>query len=88
MTQKLILIGLLVITPLVFINYQQQKNFPTLKDEYLGQKPPGLAPEVFASSVISTGMDELNSIFSPDGKIFFFTSYKKSQKIFLKSLTL
>lgn len=39
---------------------------------YLGQKPPGLTPEIFAPGIVSTGLDELNSIFSPDGSEFYF----------------
>jgi hypothetical protein len=51
----------------------KQKNFSTLKSNYLGQKPPGLTPEVFAPGIISTGLDELNSVFSPDEKEFIFS---------------
>lgn len=40
---------------------------------YLGQTSPGLVPEVFAPGVVSTDAVELNSVFSPDGREFFFT---------------
>jgi hypothetical protein len=39
---------------------------------YLGQKPPGMTPEVFAPGIVSTGLDELNAAFSPDGREFYF----------------
>ena len=39
---------------------------------YMGQQPPGLEPEIFAPGVISTAMSELNSVFTPDGKEFYF----------------
>jgi L-ascorbate metabolism protein UlaG (beta-lactamase superfamily) len=39
---------------------------------YLGQKPPGTTPEIFAPGIVSTGLDELNSVFSPDGSEFYF----------------
>lgn len=39
---------------------------------YLGEKAPGLEPVLFAPGFISTGTEELNSVFSPDGKEFFF----------------
>lgn len=47
---------------------------PILKGRYLGQKPPGIEPEIFAPSIISTDRVELNSVFSPDGKEFFFAA--------------
>ena len=38
----------------------------------LGQKPPGMTPEVFAPGIISTCLEELNSVFAPDGQEFYF----------------
>ncbi len=52
--------------------------FPVLKGEYLGQKKPGLEPEVFAPGIISTNEFELGITFSPDGKEVFFVREKKS----------
>jgi len=43
---------------------------------YLGQKPPGLNPEVFAPGVVSTSKSELNCVFSPDGDEVYFTEWK------------
>ena len=44
-----------------------------LKGEYLGQKPPGLTPVVFAPGIVSTrGGHEFSCTFSPDGKEFYF----------------
>ncbi len=40
---------------------------------YLGQMPPGDTPQLFAPGMVNTGAVELNSVFSPDGKEFFFT---------------
>ncbi|MFC1639236.1 hypothetical protein ACFL3B_00565 [Gemmatimonadota bacterium] len=34
---------------------------------YLGQTPPGNTPEIFAPGIISTGMNEVEAAFSPDG---------------------
>ena len=49
-------------------------NWPDLSGPYLGQKPPGNEPEVFAPELISLdGERELNSVFSPDGRIFMFS---------------
>lgn len=58
---------------------QQQSNstdpFLTSTDAYLGQKPPGLTPELFAPGIVSTDDSiEFAGTFSPDGKEFYFTS--------------
>ncbi|MCX6556248.1 MAG: ankyrin repeat domain-containing protein [Candidatus Aminicenantes bacterium] len=45
---------------------------PVLEGDYLGQKIPGLAPERFAPGTVSTEKSELNSVFSADGKEFYF----------------
>ncbi|MFB0563002.1 MAG: TolB family protein [Candidatus Lokiarchaeia archaeon] len=50
----------------------QQEDFPVLKGPYVGQKPPGKVPKVFEPKIVSTGLDELNSVFSPDGREFYF----------------
>jgi len=39
---------------------------------YFGLKPPGKTAEIFAPGIVSTCLDELNSVFSPDGKEFYF----------------
>jgi len=45
-----------------------QQQFPVLKGLYLGQKPPGMTPVIFAPGVITTGYHEHSSpAFSPDG---------------------
>jgi hypothetical protein len=38
----------------------------------LGQKPPGLIPEIFAPGIISTGFHDGSITFSPDGKELFY----------------
>ena len=51
-----------------------QDSWPELKGDYLGQQVPGSQPEVFAPGLISLdGERELNSVFSPDGRIFMFS---------------
>jgi Tol biopolymer transport system component len=54
-------------------NSPQFANFSDLKGPYLGQKPPGMTPEIFAPGYISTEKRELNSVFTPDGKEFYFS---------------
>ena len=46
---------------------------PPLEGPYLGQTPPGEVPRLFAPGVVSTGMDDLNAVFSADGSEFFFS---------------
>jgi len=40
---------------------------------YLGQEPPGDTPALFAPGIVSTDQRELNSIFTPDGREFYFS---------------
>ena len=49
-----------------------QKDFPKLTGPYLGQKPPGKTPEIFAPGIISTNMNAAKIAISPDGKEIFF----------------
>jgi hypothetical protein len=57
----------------------QGQDFPVLKGEYLGQKTPGMIPEIFAPGIISTEKRELNSVFSPNGREFYFTLWTESE---------
>jgi len=57
---------------LLFSNCVKKNDFPALKGPYLGQKPPGKTPELFAPRIISTGFDELFGSFTPDGKEFYY----------------
>jgi Tol biopolymer transport system component len=45
----------------------QTSGFPKLSGPYLGQKPPGLAPEVFAPGVVSKEGHQAKLFFTPDG---------------------
>ena len=47
---------------------KRKDNWPVLKGPYLGQKPPGLTPEIFAPGIVSTGFLEQFAYFTPDGK--------------------
>ncbi|MBQ4848460.1 PD40 domain-containing protein [Pseudoalteromonas sp. MMG013] len=50
-----------------------QDTFSAPVGPYLGQKPPGLTPEVFAPGIVSTEHHEWGAIFSPDMKEFYFS---------------
>lgn len=73
MNHKAIYIGILYSIIVIFINCSQQDDFPLLTGPYLGQKPPGMIPEVFAPGIVSTELDEFGCTMSPDGKEFYFT---------------
>jgi len=50
-------------------------KFPILEGDYLGQKPPGAIPELFAPDIISTNrMEHTSPVFSPDGKEVYWMS--------------
>ncbi|MFC2141335.1 hypothetical protein ACFLR7_00190 [Acidobacteriota bacterium] len=55
-------------------------DFPVLKGPYLGQKPPGMTPEIFAPGIASTDCGEFNSVFSPDGNEFYYSQTNKEKK--------
>jgi hypothetical protein len=66
-------VGILLSIILVFISPAQQEDFPVLKGPYLGQKPPGLTPEIFAPGIISTeNFGEAGGAFTKNGSIFLF----------------
>jgi hypothetical protein len=46
---------------------------PVLTGSYLGQEPPGIKSKVFAPGFVSTEFGELNSVFTRDGKEFYFS---------------
>jgi len=55
---------------------------------YLGQKPPGLIPELFAPSIIDTGFREAEITFTPDLKELYFVrrggKYKNNTLVVIK----
>jgi len=54
-----------------------ESKFSELKGPYLGQKPPGMIPEVFAPGIISTKDHEIHLASSLDGRELYYT-YKDS----------
>ncbi|MGD8538682.1 MAG: tetratricopeptide repeat protein, partial [Candidatus Aminicenantes bacterium] len=52
---------------------QKRESFPVLRGPYLGQIPPGLKPEIFASGVISTeNLGEGSCAFTKNAELFLF----------------
>lgn len=48
---------------------------PVLKGPYMGQTPPGLTAEPFAPGVVSTAGKQLEGVFAPGMKEFYFTVF-------------
>jgi len=65
----------------VFLGNAQQGDSPVLKGPYLGQKPPGMTPELFARGIVSTDRIEFGNTFSPDGREFYFTRFVGEKKL-------
>jgi Tol biopolymer transport system component len=71
---KRILFAFICFIVILEIGSAKNEGFPVLKGPYLGQKPPGMTPEIFAPGIVSTVENqEFAGTFSPDGKEFFFT---------------
>ncbi len=51
-------------------------DFPLLAGPYMGQKPPGMVAEPFAPGIISKEGWELEGVFAPGMKEFYFTTSK------------
>jgi hypothetical protein len=56
----------------------QKEEVPVLIKPYLGQKPPGMKPEIFAPGIVSTEIGELNTIVSPTGEEIYFCRSSRS----------
>jgi hypothetical protein len=69
----MIFIGMLFSFALILIRFAYQDDFQVLTGPYIGQKPSGLSPEIFARGIVSTTQGEFNAAFSPDGKEFYFS---------------
>jgi hypothetical protein len=73
MKPKAMFVGIILSLIFVFISYAHQDDFLVLKGPYLGQKPPGMMPELFAPGFVSTESHrEYSCTFIPDGKEFHF----------------
>jgi hypothetical protein len=72
--KKILLVFVATLVQLSIVYSQaDQANPPILKGPYLGQTPPGNQSKVFAPGFVSTEYGELNSVFTADGKEFYFS---------------
>lgn len=67
-----------IVIMFLFINLNAGDDWPELKGPYMGQKPPGMEPEIFLPNLLSNKkVGAFCTIFSPDGTEFYFTHYIK-----------
>ncbi|WP_282087248.1 hypothetical protein [Aquimarina algiphila] len=72
-TKLLVLIWAISLNPVCAQqNNVSNPDFPTLENRYLGQKSPGIIPELFAPDIIRTEFREGAYAFTPDLKEFYF----------------
>jgi Tol biopolymer transport system component len=71
MKRAIFIFGSLVFTLMNLLS--QQSEFPKLTNPYLGQKPSGVIPEIFAPGIISLGYHEHRIAISPDGNEIFYS---------------
>jgi len=81
---KRIFVGILFSIIFIFISHAQLDDFPVLRGPYLGQKPPGLSPEIFAPGIVSTAQGEFNVAFSPNGEEFYYSVNEPSGRETMK----
>lgn len=78
MKEKVVFILLVLFIVLNGISLPQEnsRDFQNQKGLYLGQKPPGMTPELFAPEIFSKVQPEwvFCTEFSPEGKYFFYMS--------------
>lgn len=65
------------------LNCSEHTDFAKLSGPYLGQTPPGKEPKLFAPGIISTGMNDRDAAFTPDGKEFYYSVFLKLKKQYM-----
>jgi hypothetical protein len=80
MTKNRSIIFVIILLLFVFavsVDSKKEKDhntFPDLNGPYLGQKPPGLTPELFAPGIVSTNHNDFTPTFPRDGNEVCFTT--------------
>ncbi|MDJ0941528.1 MAG: hypothetical protein QNJ00_17325 [Woeseiaceae bacterium] len=64
----------LVLSALAATSVSHGREFPELAGPYMGQPPPGMKATVFAPGIISTEAWELEGVFAPGMREFYFTT--------------
>ncbi len=69
--------------PAASIGQKAKDSSTEVKGKYMGQKPPGLKPVIFAPGFISTDGSEFNPVYTPDWKEFYFSDFA-GEECFIK----
>lgn len=64
----------------ILCSFAQQNHFPILKGPYLGQKPPGMTPELFAPEIFNREVHG-GLVFSPDGREVYWDLMEEGRNI-------
>ncbi len=70
--KKFILSACLLLLATGQVVYADGREFPKLNGPYLGQRPPGIIPEIFAPGIVNTGMYTRDIAISGDGSEIYF----------------
>jgi Tol biopolymer transport system component len=84
MKTKKIFILLVGLTLLIVNHLAAKADFPLLKGPYLGQKPPGITPEIFAPGIVSAESTQGYPSFTQDGKEFYFHCRRRGGWVYTK----
>lgn len=68
----------------IMVNSLLAQEETALRGVYLGQNPPGDAPELFAPGIVSTGKEHSAAMFTPDGNEIWFARLLPSAIYFMK----
>jgi hypothetical protein len=71
-TIRLFMFTLPILVIVISCAPEKNSEFPEISGSYLGQKPPGMTPEIFAPGILSTGYSEIKAVFSPDGRELYY----------------
>ena len=72
MKRYIVYINLVFCISILFTPCNPQDDFPVKKGPYLGQKPPGITPELFVPGIITTDISEGCSGWGNDMEYFIF----------------
>jgi len=75
---------LILLFPLIVVNFLLAQNEFNLKGAYLGQNPPGDTPELFAPGIVSTCKEHSAAMFTPDGNEVWFARLFPAVIYFMK----
>jgi hypothetical protein len=72
MNNKLLVAVAIFLQVFILIGQAKPSEFPDLQGPYLGQKPPGITPEIFAPGIISSGLYTRDMAISKAGDEIYF----------------